>query len=71
MKSKNQINVTKQIDISDMDKIVPVVCSWCDTIYYLKKWKMEDGQTTGVLRGVCPECEKKQKQEDKKIKDEK
>jgi hypothetical protein len=65
---KRNINVTEMINIDDMDKIVPVACSWCDKIYYLKKWKMEEGKSTGMLRGVCPECEEKQKLEEEEEK---
>jgi len=68
---KRKINLTEQIDISDMDKIVPVVCSWCNKIYYLKKRRLEDGQTTAILRGVCHECEKKQRNENNDNKGEK
>ena len=58
---------TKELNIDQMSKTIPIVCSWCDKIYHLKEWQVEKGRRTGVSHGMCPECELKQKEELRKL----
>ncbi len=59
---------TKEMNIDDMTKTIPIVCSWCNKIYHIKQWQVEKGKRTGVSHGMCPICEKKQQAELEKLK---
>ncbi|HPN84137.1 MAG TPA: hypothetical protein PK821_02265 [Victivallales bacterium] len=39
-----------------LKKNIPVVCSWCKTIYKISEWSVDQGKRTGVSHGVCPKC---------------
>lgn len=54
---------TKEMNVDDMPKTIPIVCSWCDKIYHMKQWQVEKGKRTGISHGMCPDCEKKQQTE--------
>lgn len=58
---------TKELNIDQMSKTIPIVCSWCEKIYHLKEWRVERGRRTGVSHGMCQECEQKQKEELRKL----
>ena len=60
---------TQQLNLDDMVKSVPVICSWCNKIYHIKQWQAEEGQETIASHGMCPECEKKQLEELAGLKD--
>ena len=74
-KESNSISVTKiqtfkktkELNIDQMSKTIPIVCSWCDKIYHLKEWQVEKGNRTGVSHGMCPECAQKQTDNLRKI----
>ena len=54
---------TVVLNVEDMMKSIPIVCAWCNKIYHIKAWQVDEGQETAVSHGICPECEKKQQQE--------
>jgi len=58
---------TMVFNVDEMAKTIPVACSWCGKIYHLKKWQIEKGHRSGISHGICPECEKKQIEELKKM----
>lgn len=58
---------TKELNIDQMSKTIPIVCSWCNKIYHLKEWQVEKGNRTGVSHGMCPDCEQKQTDELRKL----
>ena len=74
-KDKNEISVskmqtfkkTKELNIDQMSKTIPIVCSWCNKVYHLKEWQVDKGIRTGVSHGMCPECEQKQTDELRKL----
>ena len=74
-KDKNEISVskmhafkkTKELNMDQMAKTIPIVCSWCDKVYHLKEWQVDKGSRTGVSHGMCPECEQKQTDELRKL----
>ena len=53
---------TLEMNVDDLMRTVPVICSCCGKIYHLKQWKTAKGQETVVSHGICPECEAKQKE---------
>ena len=55
---------TQQLNVDDLVKTIPVICSWCNKIYHIKHWQAEKGERTGVSQGICPECEKKRNELD-------
>lgn len=61
------IDRTQEFNIDNMVKTIPVVCSWCNKIYHIKKWSVDSGKETGVSHGMCPDCEKKQNEELEKM----
>ena len=65
---KDEFNRTQQLDIDDLVKSIPVICSWCNKIYHIKQWEVENGKRTGASHGMCPDCEKKQLEELRKLK---
>jgi hypothetical protein len=54
---------TSEVNVDDIVKTIPIVCSWCDKIYHIKLWTVKPGKPTGVSHGMCPECAKKQQVE--------
>ena len=54
---------TEIIDVSKLTRTIPVACSWCNKIYHLKHWQIEEGRRSGISHGMCPDCEKKQVKE--------
>jgi len=68
---ESSFNSTVVMDIDDMPKTIPIVCSWCNKIYHIQEWNVEGGRRTGVSHGMCPECEKKQYAELARIKSKK
>lgn len=69
--AKKDFNTTQELNMDDLVKTIPVICSWCNKIYHLKEWQVDKGQQTGVSHGMCPECEIKQKEELRKLQDNK
>ena len=59
---------TKEMNVDEMAKTIPIVCSWCNKIYHMKQWQVEKGKRTGVSHGMCRDCEKKQLEELEKLK---
>ena len=53
-------NRTVVLNVEDMMKSIPIVCAWCNKIYHIKAWQVDEGKETAVSHGICPECEKKQ-----------
>ena len=37
-------------------KSVPKVCSWCNTLYSIEDWDVNENKRTGVSHGICPNC---------------
>jgi hypothetical protein len=68
---RTQFKKTKELNIDEMSKTIPIVCSWCNKIYHLKEWQVEKGRRTGVSHGMCPECERKQQEELRKLRNNK
>lgn len=60
---KKEFNTTQQLNIDDLMKSIPVICSWCNKIYHIKQWQAEKGKQALASHGMCPECEKKQLEE--------
>ncbi len=54
---------TVVLNVEDMLKSIPIVCAWCNQIYHIKAWQVDEGKETAVSHGICPECEKKQQTE--------
>jgi uncharacterized protein YlaI len=61
-------NNTIVLNMDDMPKTIPIICAWCNKIYHIQEWKVEEGKRTGVSHGMCPECEHKQNAELAKLK---
>jgi hypothetical protein len=61
--SKTDFDRTRKVNVDDIVKTIPVVCSWCNKIYHIKQWSIAAGDRTGITHGMCSECEKKQKAE--------
>ena len=40
----------------NINKSIPKVCSWCNKIYSIENWQVEDEKKTGVTHGICPKC---------------
>jgi len=40
-------------------KTIPLICSWCNSIYKLDKWDVAPEKRTGVSHGLCKKCYKK------------
>ena len=53
-------NKTISLNIDEMLKSIPVVCAWCNKIYHIQAWEVEEGKKTGVSHGICAECEKRE-----------
>jgi hypothetical protein len=68
-KSSLERQGTMVMNIDDLPKTIPIACSWCGKIYHLKQWQLEKGRRSGISHGICPECEKKQREELDKMKD--
>ena len=68
-KSSLERQGTMVMNIDAMPKTIPIACSWCGNIYHLKQWQLEKGRRSGISHGICPECERKQREELDKIKD--
>lgn len=62
-KKKAPPETTVMMRVDNLQKTIPVVCSWCNSIYNLKCWEVPEGKQTAVSHGMCPDCEKKQQQE--------
>jgi len=58
--SKIDFERTREVDVDDIVKTIPVVCSWCNKIYHIKQWSVAAGSPTGITHGICPDCEEKQ-----------
>ena len=53
----DEMDRTQKLSRDDIPlKTIPLVCSWCGSIYSIEKWKFEENQRTGVSHGICPEC---------------
>ncbi len=61
-KELKKTDKTLEMNVDDLMRTVPVICSVCGKIYHLKHWKATEGKETAVSHGMCPECEKKQKE---------
>ena len=61
-KKTDKPDKTLEMNVDDLMRTVPVICSWCGKIYHLKQWKTAKGQETVASHGMCPECEAKQKE---------
>ena len=44
-------------------KMIPIVCTWCDKIFKISKWEIQNDKRTGVSHGMCPECHEKHEKE--------
>ncbi len=42
-------------------KSIPLVCSWCKSIYKIDSWDIKEGEKSGVSHGICKECYEKMK----------
>ncbi|MBN1863318.1 MAG: hypothetical protein JW808_00300 [Victivallales bacterium] len=58
---------TEVVDVKGMLKTIPIACSWCNKIYHLKHWQIEEGRKSGISHGMCPDCVKKQEEELEKL----
>ena len=65
--SKRDFNMTQELNVDDLVKTIPVICSWCNKIYHIKQWQVDKGKETGASHGICPDCEKKQLEELRKL----
>ena len=57
------LNRTQKLNVDELLKTIPVICSWCNKIYHIKQWDVDEGKSTGVSHGMCPDCELKQMKE--------
>ena len=37
-------------------KTIPVICPWCNMIFRLSEWEIEQDTKTGATHGICPNC---------------
>ncbi len=37
-------------------KSVPKICSWCNALYSIEDWDVNENKRTGVSHGICPNC---------------
>ncbi len=58
---------TEVVDVKSMLKTIPIACSWCNKIYHLKQWQIEEGRRSGISHGMCPACVKEQEKELEKL----
>jgi ssDNA-binding Zn-finger/Zn-ribbon topoisomerase 1 len=56
-----KLNKTMEINLDEMAKTVPVVCSKCAKVFSLKKKMAKKGEKATADTGVCPECEAEEK----------
>jgi formate dehydrogenase maturation protein FdhE len=66
------LDKTQKIKSPIRTKTIPKICSWCNKIYELKYWEIDDNRKSGVSHGMCPECHEKHKKmfEEQRKKDE-
>jgi hypothetical protein len=44
------------------DKSIPVVCSWCNKLFKITKWEIENEKKIRITHGICPDCSKEMKE---------
>ncbi len=49
---------TIQLNVDDLMKSIPVICSWCNKIYHIKQWQAGKGEETIASHGMCYACDK-------------
>lgn len=59
--STHTIRITP-IDVSGK-KTIPTICPWCNKIFKLDQWDIEEDRKIGATHGICPKCFEKYKQE--------
>ncbi len=37
-------------------KSVPKICSWCNALYCIEDWDVNESKKTGVSHGICSNC---------------
>ncbi len=52
----DKISTIKLTRDENINKSIPKVCSWCNKIYSIENWQVEDERKTGVTHGICPKC---------------
>ena len=49
-------------------KSIPIICPWCNKIYNIAEWEVEDDEKIRPSHGMCQECLDIHKKELKKNK---
>lgn len=44
-------------------KSVPIICSWCNTIFRVSEWEVSEDKMTRPSNGICDACKKKLKEQ--------
>jgi len=50
------------------NKSIPVICSWCNTIFRISEWEVDEDTKTRPSHGICPTCSEKMKEQVKTAK---
>ena len=58
MKEKEELTRTNPF-LDTGKRTIPVICPWCNKVFRVAKWKVEDGARTSPTHGICPDCLKK------------
>lgn len=37
-------------------KSIPIICPWCNKIYNINEWEVEDDERIGPSHGICQKC---------------
>ncbi len=63
---KSLENITSTMKLPRVDfssKSVPKICSWCNALYSIEAWEVDEEKRTGVSHGICPRCYKKMQED--------
>lgn len=57
MEEEKLTSSTMRIQRQDFkNKSVPVICSWCNTIFRINEWEVDEDTKTRPSHGICPSC---------------
>jgi hypothetical protein len=57
---------TIKISRKDLEnKSIPVICSWCNAIFRISEWEVDEDTKTRPSHGICEVCKEKMKQKAK------
>ncbi|HBC87925.1 MAG TPA: hypothetical protein DCZ94_13305 [Lentisphaeria bacterium] len=59
-------DITQRISRDTLKEVkkIPVLCPWCNNVFTLADYQVEQGKKTEVTHKICPKCLKKVKGSD-------